>query len=55
MKIHTFRTFGRKEKSKSNQTPKFLTASEAISDSHNMFTGQNGLRLEVEVEKELEA
>ena len=40
--LHTFLTCLVKEKSESNQTPKFLTASEGISDSPNIFTGKNG-------------
>ena len=41
---YTFNMFG-EGKSESNQTPKFLTASEGISDSPNMFTGKNGFNL----------
>ena len=41
--LHTFLTCLVKEKSESNQTPKFLTASEGISDSPNIFTGWSQL------------
>ena len=43
--LHTLLTCLVKEKSESNQTPKYLTASEGISDSPNMFTGKNGFNL----------